>query len=82
MGTLITIWLVVMLIYYISMSLFRSLILLPKAIYYIVCLPAMPFIVAYRNKEEQPKAAKAIYWLWGSLLSIIIVWAIVDICCS
>lgn len=82
MGTVITIWLVLGAIYYISLLLFRGMLLLPKAVFYIVCLPVMPFIVAYRNRKEQPKAAKAIYVLWGSLCSIMVFSYILNAYCS
>lgn len=76
-GTMITIWLALMGVYYLCVAGMRLALKLPAAVVFIVCLPAMPFIVAYRNREEHPIQAKAIYWLWSILFAICIVFCII-----
>ena len=78
MGTLITIWLVVTGIYYLCVVMLRLAVKLPAIIAIIITLPAMPFIVAYRNRAEHPYQAKAIYWLGGILYVLIAIILIVD----
>ena len=78
MGTLITIWFVVMGIYYLGVATLRLAIKLPAAVIFVLTLPAMPFIVAYRNRAEHPNQAKTIYWIWGTLYAILCIIAIVD----
>ena len=70
MGTLITIWLVLMGLYYLCIVCFHIALKLPVIVAFIVCLPAMPFIVAYRNRKEHPIQAKFIYWLQGVLYAL------------
>lgn len=67
MGTLITIWLALMGIYYLCVATLRLAVKLPAVVTFVVCLPAMPFIVAYRNRAGHPIQAKAICWGWGAL---------------
>ncbi|MDE7304352.1 MAG: hypothetical protein K2N04_00330 [Alistipes sp.] len=78
MGTLITIWLAVMGIYYLCAATLRLAIKLPAAVVFVIALPAMPFIVAYRNKAEHPIQAKAIYWLGGIFYALIALIVIAD----
>ena len=66
MGTLITIWLVLMGLYYLCIIGFHLALKLPIIVAYVVCLPAMPFIVAYRIRKEHPFQAHFIFW--GQLL--------------
>lgn len=73
MGTLITIWLALMGIYYLCVATLRLAVKLPAAVVTIVTLPAMPFIVAYRDRAEHPNRAKAICWLWGVLYAVVLV---------
>lgn len=73
MGTLITIWLAVMGLYYLCLAGMRLACKLPAVVTTIVTLPAMPFIVAYRNKSESPNQAKAICWLWGVLYAVVLI---------
>lgn len=76
--TLITIWLVVTGIYYLCVGLMRLAIKLPAIVVFIILLPVMPFIVAYRNRVEHPILAKGIYWM-GSILYVLLgIIAIVD----
>ena len=78
MGTLITIWFVVMGIYYLGVATVRLAIKLPAVVIFVLTLPAMPFIVAYRNRVEHPILAKGIYWM-GSILYVLLgIIAIVD----
>ena len=65
MGTLITIWLVLMGLYYFCIIGLRIALKLPIIAAFIICLPVMPFIVAYRFRKEHPAQAKGLYWLWG-----------------
>ena len=41
-------------------------------------LPAMPFIVAYRNRVEHPIQAKVLCWMYGVLIALITLIIIVD----
>lgn len=70
MGTLITIWFVVTGIYYLCVAMLRFAVKLPAIIAIIITLPAMPFIVAYRNRAEHPIQAKVIYWGWGTIYAV------------
>lgn len=72
-GTMITIWLALMGCYYLCVVLLRLALKLPAAVVFVVCLPAMPFVVAYRNREEHPIQAKTIYCLWGVLYAAVLV---------
>ena len=78
MGTLITIWFAVMGIYYLCVATVRLAVKLPAAVIFVLTLPAMPFIVAHRNRAEHPIQAKAICWIWGTLYAILCIIAIVD----
>lgn len=69
-GTMITIWLLLMGIYYLCVAGFRIVVSLPKIVSFVLLLPAMPFVVAYRNRKERPGQAKAIYILWGLLYAL------------
>ena len=72
MELLITIWLALMGIYFLCVAGMRLALMLPAVVIFIICLPAMPFIVAYRNRKEHPIQAKAIYWMYsiGCALSV------------
>lgn len=72
-GTMITIWLALMGCYYLCVVLLRLALKLPAAVVFVVCLPAMPFIVAYRNRQQHPIQAKTIYCLWGVLYAAVLV---------
>lgn len=76
--TLITIWLVVMGIYYLCVAMLQLAIKLPAAVIFVLTLPAMPFIVAYRNRAEHPIQAKALCWKYGVLIALITLIIIVD----
>ena len=78
MGTLITIWFVVMGIYFLGGAMLRLAIKLPSVVLFIILLPVMPFIVAYRNRAEHPILAKGIYWMGGILYVLLGIIAIVD----
>ncbi|WP_418450188.1 hypothetical protein [Alistipes sp.] len=71
-GTIIMIWFVVMGCYYLCVALLRLAIKLPAAAVFVVCLPAMPFIVAYRNRQQHPIQTKILCWLWGVLYAVLI----------
>lgn len=77
-GILITIWFVLTGIYYLLVAGMRIAVTLPAAVLFVVCLPAMPFIVAYRNRREHPTLAKAIYWIYGILYALIALILIID----
>lgn len=65
-------------IYYLLVAGMRLALKLPAAVIFVVCLPAMPFIVAYRNRQQNPIQAKAIYWIGGILYVLIALILIVD----
>ena len=76
--TLITIWLVVMGIYYLCVAMLQLAIKLPAIVIFVLTLPAMPFIVAYRNRVEHPIQAKVLCWMYGVLIALITLIIIVD----
>ena len=76
--TLITIWLAVMGIYYLCVAMLQLAIKLPAAVIFVLTLPAMPFIVAYRNRAEHPIQAKVLCWMYGITYVILGIIAIVD----
>ncbi len=78
LGTLIIIWFAVMGIYYLCVGVFRLSIALPAIALFIILLPVMPFIVAYRNRVEHPIQAKVICWMWGITYVLLGIIAIVD----
>lgn len=78
MGTLITIWFAVMGIYYLCVATLRLAVKLPAAVVFVLTLPAMPFIVAYRSRAEHPIQAKTIYWLGGIFYALMALIVIVD----
>ena len=49
----------------------RVLQALPVVVLFILCLPAWPFIVAYRNRKEHPAQAKIIYIGYPFLYALI-----------
>lgn len=78
MGTLLTVWLVVTGFYYLCTGAVRVAFKLPAAVVFMVCLPAMPFIVAYRNRKKHPFQAKVIYWGYPLLYALIILACCLD----
>lgn len=78
MGTIISIWFTLMGCYYLCVAVLRLAVKLPAAVLFVVCLPAMPFIVAYRNRQQHPIQAKAIYWMWGILYVLLALIMIID----
>ena len=76
--TIIAIWFVVTGIYYLCAVMMRLAIKLPAIALFIILLPAMPFIVAYRNRVEHPIQAKVLYWMWGVTYVILGIIAMVD----
>lgn len=78
MGTIVAIWLILVGGYYLCVAAFRLAIKLPVLVFYAVCLPAMPFIVAYRNRAEHPTMAKIIYIGWGLIYALITMICLLD----
>lgn len=74
MGAVIMLWFAVMGIYYLCVVVLRLALKLPAAVVFVLTLPAMPFIAAYRNRTEHPVRAKAICWMWGMLY---VLWGII-----
>lgn len=72
MGVIITIWLALMGLYYFCVVGMHLALKLPAVAAFVVCLPALPFIVAYRNRSKSPNQAKAIYLLWGLLYAVLL----------
>lgn len=64
-GTIITIWVVALGCYYLCAAGMRLALKLPAAVAFAVCLPAMPFIVAWRNRQQHPAQTKVLCFLWG-----------------
>ena len=81
MGTLITIWLVLMGLYYFCIIGLRIALKLPIILAFIICFPAMPFIVAYRNRKEHPAQAKGLYWLGAITYLLLIAVCLLDKYC-
>ena len=75
MGTIITIYLIVALcVVFIPILLKLTL----SAVFYVLCFPVMPFIVAYKNWKIKPIQARIIVVLWGVLYLLIILLCIFD----
>lgn len=77
-NTLFGIWLVVLGIYYLLKIAFHVAVGLPMILIKIITLPVMPFIVAYRNREEHPIQAKILYIGWGVIYALVIIICILD----
>ncbi len=77
-NTLFGIWLVVLGIYYLLKIAFHVAVGLPMILIKIITLPVMPFIVAYRNREEHPIQAKILYIGWGVIYALVILICILD----
>lgn len=60
METVITIWLALAGLYYFGVAILHLAKKLPAVVGFIVLLPAMPFIVAYRDRKEHPARARFI----------------------
>lgn len=72
MSMFITIWLSLTGIYYLCAAVLRIAVRLPMTAVFILALPAMPFIVAYRNRKEHPIQAKTICWGWNLIYIVLI----------
>lgn len=67
MGTLLTLWFIGSGIWYLCTAILHLLCKLPAAAVFLLALPAMPFVVAHRNRTEHPVQAKIIRICWGLL---------------
>lgn len=59
-------------IYYLCVGLLRLAVKLPAAVAFVVTLPAMPFIVAWRTRSDSPMQAIAICWLWAVVYAVVL----------
>lgn len=64
---LIGIWFVVAVVFYVLKAARAVLPCIPKALGVLLCLPAMPFAVAYKNRETHPWQARCIVIGWSLL---------------
>lgn len=64
---LIGIWFVVAVVFYVLKATRAVLPCIPKALGVLLCLPAMPFAVAYKNRETHPWQARCIVIGWSLL---------------
>ena len=64
---LIGIWFVVAVVFYVLKAARAVLPCIPKALGVLLCLPAMPFAVAYKNRETPPWQARCIVIGWSLL---------------
>lgn len=78
MGTILSIWLLVVGVYYLCTALFHLALKIPAIVIFVVCLPAMPFIVAYRNRQEHPLQARFICWGWAIVYALLILICYLD----
>ena len=62
---LIGIWFVVAVVFYVLKAARAVLPCIPKALGVLLCLPAMPFAVAYKNRETHPWQARCIVIGWS-----------------
>ena len=69
MSTIITIYLIVALFVVVIPMLLKFTL---SAAFYILFLPAMPFIVAYRNWKIKPIQSRIIVVLWSTLYFVLI----------
>ena len=58
--------------YYVCVAGLRLAVKLPAAAVFVLCLPAMPFVVAYRNRSQHPGQARAIFWLGGAFYALLL----------
>ena len=77
-NTLFGIWLVVLGVYYLLKIAFHVAVGLPMILIKIITLPVMPFIVAYRNREEHPIQSKMLFWIAGIFYAIFILGCLLD----
>ena len=77
-NTLFGIWLVVLGIYYLLKIASHVAVGLPMILVKIITLPVMPYIVAYRNREEHPFLSKGIIWMYSIALALCILIFILD----
>lgn len=75
---LFAVWFVVMGCCCVCAAVLRLAVKLPAAVLFAVCLPAMPFIVAWRNRQQHPIQAKIICWLGGILYLLIALIVLID----
>lgn len=76
-----TIWLVAMGIYYLGAVCLCLVKKLPAAVAFVVFLPAIPFIVAWRSRNEHPVMAKMIVWGWAIFyVLVLLTWLIESHC--
>lgn len=66
-----------MAVYYFCVVCLRFALKLSAAVAFVVSLPVMPFVVAYRNRSKSPDLAKAIYLVWGLLYLILLIFCII-----
>lgn len=64
---LIGIWFVAAVVFYVLKAARAVLPCIPKALGVLLCLPAMPFAVAYKNRETHPWQARCIVIGWSLL---------------
>lgn len=75
---LIGIWFAVAVVFYVLKAARAVLPYIPKALGVLLCLPAMPFAVAYKNRETHPWQARCIVIGWSLLYLLLafIIWKI------
>lgn len=64
---LITIWVFIASAYYVSRAVWNVVPYVPKILAVLICLPAIPFVVAYKNRERHPGQARFIFAGWSLL---------------
>ena len=64
---LITVWVIISAAYYVSRVVWGVVPYVLKILAVLVCLPAIPFVVAYKNRERHPGQARFIFAGWSLL---------------
>ena len=64
---LITVWVIISAVYYVSRVVWGVVPYVLKILAVLICLPAIPFGVAYKNRERHPGQARFIFAGWSLL---------------
>lgn len=73
MAAWLILWFAVMGVYYLCAATLHIAVRLPRAVVFVVCLPAMPFIVAWRSRREHPVQSRVVFVVWSLLYAIFFV---------
>ena len=69
---LIAIWVIIAAVFYVLKAARVVVPYIPKVLAVLICLPAMPFAVAYKNRERHPWQARFIFIGWSLLYALLV----------